>query len=129
MRETLGKGHSERINTLVCDIVDHSWAASGLVGSHARPRISMSIEMAAAANALRDFMFEKVYLWDGARREAARASRVVYFLFGYYVAHPEEITSDFARLEDAPERRAADYIAGMTDLFAERAAAELGFRS
>jgi dGTPase len=129
VRATLGSSHSERINALVCDIVDYSWAASGLVGGGARPQIGMSAEMAAAANGLRDFMFENVYLWEGARREAARASRVVYFLLGYYLAHPDEITSDFVQPDDPPERRAADYVAGMTDLFAERTAAELGFRS
>jgi dGTPase len=128
VRETLGTGHSQRINTLVCDIIDHSWAASGLAGGDAEPKIGLSAEVLAAANEFRDFMFESVYLWEGARREAARACRVVYFLFGYYLAHPDEITSDFVRLEDPPERRAADYIAGMTDLFAERTAAELGFR-
>jgi dGTPase len=89
----------------------------------------MSAEMAAAANELRDFMFENVYLWEGARREASRARRVVDFLFDYYLAHPGEIVSDFVRPEDSPERRAADYIAGMTDLFAEETAVKLGFRS
>lgn len=129
VRATLGSGHSERINALVCDIVDYSWAASSLAGSDGRPQIGMSAEMAAAANELRDFMFENVYLWEGARRESARACRVVYFLFGYYLAHPEEITSDFVQPDDRLERRAADYIAGMTDLFAERTATDLGFRS
>jgi len=129
VRETLGSSHSQRINSLVCDIVDHSWGASGLADSDAQPQIGMSAEMAAAANELRDFMFENVYLWEGARPEASRARGVVYFLFDYYLAHPGEIVSDFVRPDDPPERRAADYIAGMTDLFAEKTAAELGFRS
>jgi dGTPase len=89
----------------------------------------MSAEMAAATNELRDYMFENVYLWEGARGEASRARRVVYFLFSYYLAHPGEIVSDFVRPDDEPGRRAADYIAGMTDLFAEKTAVELGFRS
>ena len=129
VHETLGSSHSQRIDTLVCDIIDCSWGASGLTGGDAQPQIGMSAEMAAAANELRDFMFENVYLWEGARREASRARRVVYFLFDYYLAHPGEIVSDFVRPDDEPERRAADYIAGMTDLFAEKTAAELGFRS
>ncbi|MGB6836174.1 MAG: hypothetical protein WBF66_00535 [Dehalococcoidia bacterium] len=44
------------------------------------------------------------------------------------MSHSEEITSDFTRPEDPPARRAADYIAGMTDLFALREAERLGFR-
>ena len=129
VRDTLGSGHSRRINSLVCDVIEHSWAASGLVGSDAKPQIAVSPKMAAAANELRDFMFEKVYEWEGARREAERARRVVYFLFDRYLAHPNEVASDFVRPDDPPERRAADYIAGMTDLFAERTAAALGFHS
>jgi dGTPase len=128
VRETLGVGHSQRINTLVCDIVDHSWAVSGLAGSDVQPKIGLSAEIVASTNELRDFMFENVYLWEGAQREAQRAHRVVYFLFDHYLAHPDEITSDFVQPDDPPERRAADYIAGMTDLFAERTATELGFR-
>jgi dGTPase len=89
----------------------------------------MSAAMAAAANELRDFMFENVYLWEGARPEAIRARRLVYFLFEYYLARPGEIVSDFVLPDDPPERRAADYVAGMTDLFADKTALELGFRS
>jgi len=129
VRETLGSGHSRRINSLVCDIIEHSWPASGLGDSDAPPQIGMSLEMTAAANELRDFMFENVYLWEGDQPEASRARRVVYFLFDYYLAHPDGVVSDFVRPHDPPERRAADYIAGMTDLFAERTAAGLGFRS
>jgi dGTP triphosphohydrolase len=53
----------------------------------------------------------------------------VYFLFEYYLARPGEIVSDFVLPDDPPERRAADYVAGMTDLFADKTALELGFRS
>ena len=129
VRETLGIGHSQRINTLVCDIVDYSWAASGFAAGDAQPAIGLSAEVLAATNELRDFMFENVYLCESAQRQAGRARRVVYFLFDYYLAHPDEITSDFVRPDDPPERRAADYISGMTDLFAERTGGELGFRS
>lgn len=130
-REVLGEHHSERINTLVLDIVETSWAATGedvSTASEERPTIGMSKEVAAATNELRDFMFTNVYEWEGQRAEAARAGRVVYFLFEYYLAHPEAITSDFTRPQDPLVRRAADYIAGMTDLFALKTAESLGFK-
>jgi len=130
-REVLGASHSQRINTLVLDIVETSWAATGegapLGGEP--PRISMSEEAAAATNELRDFMFENVYEWEGQVAEAARARRVVHFLFDYFTAHPEALTSDFTRPDDPLVRRVADYIAGMTDLFALRAAESLGLDS
>ena len=127
VRQVLGTTHSQRIDTLVCDMIDASWPAGGRVPTEGPPRIDMSEEVGAAANELRDFMFENVYLWEGAQMEGRRARRVVHLLFEHYVAHPEEIVSDFVLPLDPPERRAADYIAGMTDLFAMNTAARLGF--
>ncbi len=130
-REVLGSHHAERINTLVLDIVETSWAATGEVPSPSGqepPRIAMSEAAAAAANELRDFMFAHVYEWEGQRAEAARARRAVQFLFEYYLAHPEALTSDFTRPDDPLVRRIADYIAGMTDLFALSTAESLGLR-
>ena len=46
--------------------------------------------------------------------------------FRTYLVHSEEITSDFTRPDDPLVRRIADYIAGMTDLFALRTAESLG---
>lgn len=123
---TLGSGHSQRIDTLVRDIVEHSWAATGEgVGL---PEIGMSEEVLAAVNILREFMFQRVYLWEGRREEAERAKQVVGFLFKYYLAHPQEIESDFVIASDAAWRRAADYVAGMTDGYALTTAERLGHR-
>jgi dGTPase len=84
----------------------------------------------AATNALRDYLFENVYLWEERLAEAARARRVIEFLWEHYLRHPEEIeASEYTRPEDALARRVADYIAGMTDHFAVAAAERLGFRS
>ncbi len=123
VQETLGRSHSQRINTLVCDIVVESWAVSGQTeenapetGEHAQ--IAMSPPVSAAANALREFMFQRVYLWEGRREEVDRAKQVVRALQNYYVEHPEEIQSDFVIAADPAWRRAADYVAGMTDRFA-----------
>jgi len=140
---TLGSSHSQRIDTLVTDIVEHSWAATGdpstipstssLAGQAGQgsgragpPDIGMSEEVLAAANTLREFMFQRVYLWEGRREEAERAKQVVRFLFQYYLARPQEMESDFVIASDAAWRRAADYVAGMTDGFALAAAERLG---
>ena len=129
-REVLGTEHAQRINTLVLDIVETSWAATGEDArpSQEPPRIGMSDAVAAATNELRDFMFAHVYEWEGQQAEAARARRVLRFLFEYYLVHSEEITSDFTRPDDPLVRRIADYIAGMTDRFALRTAESLGQR-
>jgi dGTPase len=126
--EGLGRGHSQRINTLVCDIVDHSWAATGLEASGAPASIGMSPSIKEAANALREFLFQRVYLWEDRQAEVERAKRVAGFLFEYYSGRPDEIESDFRIPSDPPWRQAADYVAGMTDLFALNMASRLGFR-
>ncbi len=86
----------------------------------------MSEGVLEAANILREFMFQRVYLWEGRREEAERAKETVRFLFRYYLARPQEIDSDYVIGSDPPWRRVADYVAGMTDGFALDAAARLG---
>jgi dGTPase len=129
VRRVLGSRHSQRINTLVCDIVDHSWAATGLLGRDVTPAIGMSPEVLAATDELREFMFQRVYLWEDAQPAAVMARRLVSFLFDYYLAHPDEISSDFTLPSDPPWRRVADYIAGMTDTFAIDLGSRLGFET
>jgi dGTPase len=119
--KTLGRSHAERINTLVCDVIEHSWIATGDVGIDTPPediRIGMSEPVSAAANTLREFMFQRVYTWEGRRAEAEQAMQVVSLLYRHYVEHPGEIQSDFVIPSDPVSRRAADYVSGMTDGFA-----------
>jgi dGTPase len=122
----LGRSHSERLNTLISDIVAASWAATGAVAGESAPVIQFSDRVGGLANELREFMFQRVYLFESTRRDAERGKRVVRFLFEHYARRPETIASDFCLAEDPPERRAADYVSGMTDRFAIRLARELG---
>ena len=119
----LGENHAERLNTLICDTVEASWAATG---EGADPVIQFSGRVREAANELREFMFQRVYLYDATLAEADRGKRIVTFLFEHFVAHPEGISMDYSLAEDPVERRAADYVSGMTDRFAIRLAGELG---
>jgi dGTPase len=129
-RAVLGETHSQRIDTLVSDIVDASWSAAEAPRDAAAPAaISMSDEVLSATNELRDYLFENVYLWEERLAEADRARRVLEFLWEHFLRHPEEFAaSEYTRPEDALARRAADYIAGMTDHFAVATAKRLGFR-
>jgi len=129
-REVLGGSPSERINTLVLDIIEASWPVTGEDGraNGEVPRIGMSERAAAATDELRDYMFENIYEWEGQQAEAARARQVVHFLFDYYTSDPEALATEFTLLDDPLVRRVADYIAGMTDLYALRKADELGLR-
>jgi dGTPase len=124
-RRELGETRRERLDTLITSVVEGSWAVTGESGTE-DATIRMTPSVAAAANELREFMFQRVYLVDRQREEAERGKRVVVFLFRHFAAHPEEIESDYGLPGDPPERRAADFVSGMTDRYAIRLAAALG---
>ncbi len=125
-RRELGTTHGERLDTLITDLVTASWDARGEAPGAEQPRIQFSPHMHALVNELREFMFARVYLYGDTRREAERGKEVAKFLFRYFVQHPDLISPGFSLPGDPPERRAADYVSGMTDRFALRLAQELG---
>ncbi len=128
-RRVLGETHSERIDALVSDIVDASWAVAQRARDGGPAVIGMGDEVAEAADELRDYMFENVYLWEERLAEAARARRIIEFLWERLLRHPEEFAaSEYTRAEDPLARRVADYISGMTDHFAVGTAERHGFR-
>jgi dGTPase len=104
--ELLGPTGSERIDTLVRDIVDRSEAAGDIVQGE---------EIGAAMLRLRKFMFDRVYLGPEARGEHLRVERTMRGLFAHYLAHPAEVPTHDPTASDA--QRVTDYIAGMTDRF------------
>jgi dGTPase len=88
----------------------------------------MSAGVGGATDELRDYLFENVYLWEERLAEAARARRVIEFLWEHFLREPGELeASEYTRTDDALVRRIADYVSGMTDLFALATAGRLGF--
>jgi len=121
----LGRSNSERINTMVCDIIDRSWSAIGLIDGTA-PIIAMSPKLLEVANNLRKFLFRNVYDVQTARGESERAKEVLRQLYAYFIKSPDKLPGEYAGSDDT-ERRVVDYIAGMTDNYALRLAEEYGF--
>jgi len=121
--KTLGLSHSQRINTMVGNVIDSSWAASGHDKIETEnPMISMSPGILAATNELREFLFERVYHVKSAEEESERARDVVSHLYEYFTRHDEELPPEYLNYSDDTERRVVDYIAGMTDQYALRIA-------
>ncbi len=125
----LGLSHSQRVNTMVCDIIENSWAVR--CGDkicdtiNDRPAIKMSPGVLAAANTLRDFLFKRVYDLRFAQEETEKAQQVVRSLYKYFNGHLDKLPAEYRLHSDDPERRVVDYIAGMTDQYAMRLAEEL----
>ncbi len=125
----LGRSGSARIDALVHDMVEHSASAGDIVqGPRAGP----------AMNALRDFMFERVYLGPAVLAEHEKIAGVIRRLFEHYVEHPELLppppdqdegelaaTVGAARADADLARRVTDYLAGMTDRYCIRVFSEL----
>jgi dGTPase len=104
--ELLGPTGSQRIDTLVRDIVERSEDAGDIVQGR---------EIGGAMLRLRKFMFDRVYLGPDAQREHDRVERTMRGLFDHYIEHPGELPSWDPEASDC--ERVADYIAGMTDRF------------
>jgi dGTPase len=119
----LGNSHSLRINTMVCDVIECSWAVRG--HDEENPTITMSPEILEATNTLRQFLFERVYNIRSAQEESERAREVVRALYKYFNQHADTLPSEYSFYSDEVERRVVDYIAGMTDQYALRLAEEL----
>jgi dGTPase len=107
----LGVTHSERINTLVTDLV---------TSSEGRPEVRLSPQAFGALDELRDFMFQQVYTRTGAHAEQEKAIAVVRALFGWFLDHPQELPPEYHRTPGDRTTRVADFIAGMTDRYALR---------
>ena len=120
----LGRFHSQRINTMVCDVIDYSWGATGH-DAGGSPDIGMSTRVLEATNTLRQFLFDRVYNIQAAKKESERAREVVRLLYHYFSEHEDKLPPEYRFYGDKAEQRVVDYIAGMTDQYALRIAEEL----
>jgi len=119
----LGNSRRKRINTMVLDIIEQSWAVTGKITGE--PAISMSEPVRQATNTLRDFLFTRVYNPNDDREESQKARQTVRFLYGYFRENGDTLPSEYLVYSDNPEQRVVDYISGMTDQYATDLAEEL----
>ncbi|MBI2832254.1 MAG: deoxyguanosinetriphosphate triphosphohydrolase [Chloroflexi bacterium] len=122
---TLGASHSQRINTMVSDIIINSWAATGC-DKKVEPTIGMSAPVLEATKTLWEFLCKRVYNVNAAEKDTERARMVVRHLYRYFNEHEDKLPLEYRVYSDDRERRVVDYVAGMTDQYAERMAGELG---
>ena len=109
---TLGHSHSQRVGAMVRDLIQNSLE---------QPRLSMSDEVVAATDALKDFLLENVYDSPQIIQEAVRVQGIIRNLFDLYMEDDTALGQTGAELPSTSQERArlvCDYIAGMTDRFA-----------
>jgi dGTPase len=100
----LGGSHGKRISGMVQDVI---------LQSADRPAIVLSPGMRATLNALKEWLFEHVYLEYPKRYpDIVKAQGIVRALFDHFLV-PGALPAGFSGLQGA-----VDYVAGMTDRFA-----------
>lgn len=109
-RRLLGGSSSERIETMVHDVVN----ASSALGD-----ITMSAPVWDAMMTLRRFLFENLYSRGDAKWEEPKAYAMLEELFDHFMAHLDEVPDEYRVHDgDRPDVQVADFIAGMTDRYA-----------
>ncbi|HZV78147.1 MAG TPA: deoxyguanosinetriphosphate triphosphohydrolase [Candidatus Binatus sp.] len=86
-----------------------------------RNEIRLSEPVLDAVEAVKEFMFARVYFNEDAKLEEPKAQNVVRQLFRYYMEHLDELPEMYREeplWSDPPARRVCDYVAGFTDRFA-----------
>jgi len=109
--DILGETHSQRINTMITDIIQNSLGKN---------TIQMSEEIYKVTMELRGFMFDNVYIGSAAKKEEQKAQHIVAEIYNHFIKHPELMPEEFqAFLKHSDVHRVVcDYIAGMTDRYA-----------
>lgn len=114
----LGDRHSERIDTLVRDVIE---------ASQREEKITMTPEISNAMNELRNFMFRNVYRIPSALAEERKVRAMIAQMFRYFEHAPEEMPNEYREIAytEGIVTAVCDYIAGMTDRYAVKMYNEL----
>jgi len=107
----LGARHSERINTLIKDMIGES-EKSG--------EIALSPQIAFVFDLFYEFMFKCLYRNIKAKSEERKVFGIINSIFGFYSGNPDELPDDYRRISatDGLSRAVGDYVSGMTDQYA-----------
>ena len=123
--EMLGERHSQRVNTVIEDVIGSSWDCVGEAAGEGGqttaddvPWIRMSDELGKIVTELRVFMFERFYHRISNSVQGRKAAAIVGVLFEHFNRQPDNIPNRLRELSESTERAAADFVCGMTDNFA-----------
>lgn len=109
----LGDTSSKRINNMIVNITQNC---------RDKDYVRMTDDYWEMTNKLRDFMFENVYIGSVAKKEERRAKKIVERLYISILKDPDNLLPDEWKIrlnEDDLDRVVCDYVAGMTDRYAQ----------
>ncbi len=122
----LGNTRSERINSMIIDVIECSWGVSGMC-SEDKIAITMSDKIREATEMLREFLFDRVYRASSIMEENNKAGQVINYMYGYLMKHHSLLPEEYSLRQEPIERQVSDYIAGMTDQYALQLSRQICF--
>lgn len=114
-RDRLGETHSQRINTMVRNILERAMGTAPL-------KLGLSHGVLEATLKLREFLYERVYDLPEVHGDFIKAAKIVRELYLHFLRNEAEFDQEAggAFIHGSLERRIVDFIAGMTDRYAFR---------
>lgn len=111
----LGQTHSKRNMTMVQGVI------SGTHAENDRLAFGIDAKVGESMQELRSFLFDNVYRSEKVHKEFVKASKILRELFGYFMENQAVLEKELGRfaLSASPERRVCDFIASMTDRYAQ----------
>jgi dGTPase len=107
--KVLGNTKTKRITTLIASVIEH--------GPY---EIDFAPEIRKAHDALKSFMFAKVYTNPAAKQEEQKAELLVKKLYSYFIENSRLLPDEYRVImkETDADRAVCDYISGMSDEYA-----------
>ncbi|AFQ45792.1 deoxyguanosinetriphosphate triphosphohydrolase [Desulfosporosinus meridiei] len=110
VKRMLGVKPSDMITTMVVDMIE---------ASNGQNQIKQSVEISAAMNEFRQFMFARVYTSLNLREEREKGQYIVQALYHYYSQNFSKLPQNFLVWAGGDKITAVvDYISGLTDNYA-----------
>jgi dGTPase len=104
--KVLGERHSQRINKMVCDLVNTSTEFN---------RIMMSPIVMSATEKLRSFLYSDVYTKPEIAGEQHKARRIMSALYVHFSGNSQELKKEFPFREKIDGETVVDFLAGLSD--------------
>lgn len=117
--QVLGHSHSERVRTMVNDLVISTRLRDGEM------ELAVSEPVSDAMAALREFLYDNVYRSDQVHGEFVKAKKILSELYYYLLENPEVFEEELRKMEmgrfhagTTRERKVCDFAASITDRYA-----------
>ncbi len=111
VKQLLGDTKSERIGTLILDIINNS-----------KEKVCMSAQVEKEYETLHRFMYDYVYIGSKAKQEEYKVDKLVGELYNHFLRSPDKLPLPYQQIAkvEGLHRAVTDYIAGMSDEYATR---------